>query len=279
MIDINPTDLRYFFEVARSLNISRAAERLDVGQPTVSQAIQRIERLLGVALFDRFKTGVQLTQPGRRLFNDGQKALEVWENLKVVSQSSKTSVEGRYTIGCHTAVATYSLPKFLRHLLAEHSNLEIELKHGLSREIVADVIAFKTDFGLVMNPIRHPDLVIKHLCEDRVSFWKAANSIEDTLIFDPALSQSQSLFSKIGKSLDIKRHLTSGNLELIARLTSQGCGIGVIPERIAVQYSNLVPVSKSLPSALDRLALVYRGDRSLTQSSRVIVDSILRAKF
>lgn len=279
MMDINPSDLRYFLEVTKTLNISRAAERLDVGQPAVSQSLQRIERILGVLVFDRFKTGVQLTPAGRRFLNDGLKALEVWESLNVAAQSAETAVEGRYSIGCHTAVAAYSLPHFVRSLLVTYPRLELILKHGLSREITAEVISFKIDFGLVMNPIQHPDLVIKYLCEDRISCWKTGTTIMDTLIFDPALSQSQVLIKKISHALKIKRHLTSSSLETIAILTAQGCGIGLIPQKIASLHRNLTLVNKNLPFALDRLALVYRADRTFTASSRVIVDAILRSKI
>ena len=281
MMDINPTDLRYFFEVAEALNISRAAERLNVGQPTVSQAIQRIERILGVQLFDRFKTGVKLTHSGKKLLVDGRSAIEVWERMHSAAQSAENSIEGRYSIGCHTAVALYTLSRFMKPLLANHPKLEINLKHGLSREIAADVIDFKTDFGLVMNPIRHPDLVIRHLCEDRVSCWKAkmgGQGLEDTLIFDPALSQSQSLLKKIGKVLEINRQVTSGSLEVIANLTASGCGIGILPGRIAALHPNLVPVAGS-PWILDRLALIYRADRRLTASSKVIAESIVTLKL
>ncbi len=279
MMDVNPTDLRYFFEVAQTLNISRAAERLNIGQPAVSQALQRIERILGVALFDRFKTGVQLTPSGQKLLNEGRAALEAWENMYRAAQSAESAIEGRYTLGCHTAVAMYTLSRFLKGMLESHPKLEIVLKHGLSREVAGDVISFKTDFGLVMNPVRHPDLVIKYVCEDRVSCWKTTECIEDTLIFDPALSQSQVLLKKIEKTLKIKRHLTSGSLEVVANLASSGCGIAVLPARVAALYPNLVAVNKDLPSVLDRLALVYRADRSFTASARVIVDSIVKAGF
>lgn len=279
MMDINPTDLRYFFEVAQTLNISRAAERLNIGQPAVSQAIQRIERILGVPLLDRFKTGVQLTPSGQKLLNEGRTALEAWENMYRAAQSADSAIEGRYTLGCHTAVALYTLSTFLKPLLADHPKLEIVLKHGLSREVAADVIGFKTDFGLVMNPVRHPDLVIKYVCEDRVSCWKAPGCLDETLIFDPALAQSQTLLKKIEKSLKIKRHLTSASLEVVAKLASSGCGIGVLPARVAALHPNLVPAGKDMPWVQDRLALIYRADRSFTASARVIVDSILNAEF
>ncbi len=279
MMDIQPTDLRYFFETAQVLNISRASERLGVGQPAVSQAIQRLERVLGVSLFDRFKTGVQLTPAGRRLLFEGQKAMEIWEALKKTSRQSEDLVEGRYTLGCHTAVGAYSLPVFLKELLQKHPRLEIVLKHGLSREIVSEVIGFKVDFGLVMNPVKHPDLIIKYLCEDRVSCWKVRSAIEDTLIYDPALAQSQQILKKIEKAFKIKRHLTSSSLEISARLAAEGCGIAILPARIAALYPELQPINKSAYFVIDKLALVYRADRSFTASSRVIVDAIAKAQI
>ena len=279
MMDINPSDLRYFLAVSEYLNISRAAERLQVGQSTISQAIQRIESLLGVPLFDRFKTGVQLTTAGKKLSLEARVALDTWERMKLVTQSAELSIEGRYTLGCHTAVAHYTLPLFLGPLLKKNPKLEINLKHGLSREIVADVISFKCDFGIVMNPIRHPDLVIKNLCEDRVTLWKTTETLEDTLIFDPSLSQSQSLLKKIEKSLKIKRHLTSGSLELIATLAAAGAGIAILPERIAKLQPKLRPVDKDFPFVLDKLALVYRADRTINSAAKVITQSIVNTKF
>lgn len=279
MMDINPIDLRYFLEVSQSLNISRAAERLNVGQSTISQAIQRVEGILGVPVFDRFKTGVQLTTSGKKLVSEGRAALEGWDRMKLVSQSAEMAIEGRYSLGCHTAVAMYALPKFMRSLLGENPGLEINLKHGLSREIVADVISFKTDFGIVMNPIRHPDLVIKNLCEDKVSLWRTPKTLEDTLIFDPVLSQSQTLLKKLEKSLKIKRHLTSGSLEVIALLAAEGSGIAILPERIAQLYPTLRPVSKASPIVQDKLALIYRADRTFNAAAKVITSSIMAAKF
>src|SRR6516225_7546097 len=114
MMDIKPEDLRNFFETAKTLNISRAAERLNLGQPTLSQSLRRLEAAVRTRLFDRFKTGVQLTTAGKKLFEDGRTALEHWEGLKQKIVASEIEIQGNYTIGCHTAVATYALPSFLR---------------------------------------------------------------------------------------------------------------------------------------------------------------------
>ena len=62
----NPAEILYFLEVASTLNISRAAERLGITQPTLSLAVQRLEATLGTPLLLRGKTGVRLTKAGSK---------------------------------------------------------------------------------------------------------------------------------------------------------------------------------------------------------------------
>jgi DNA-binding transcriptional LysR family regulator len=279
MMDINPADLRYFFETAKTLNISRAAERLNIGQPALSQSIRRLEEVIGVKLFDRFKTGVQLTAAGRRLLHEGRIAIENWEHLKSAVLASDLEIVGRYSIGCHIAVGIYSLPHFMRTLLDKYPQLEITLVHGLSRDIVESIISFRVDFGLVMNPVRHPDLIIKELCDDKVSIWQSPQSVQNTLIYDPSLSQAQLLIKKLGMKTAYKRHLHSSSLEVIAKLAGAGCGDAILPERVAKQQPNLSLKNKETPFVTDKLYLAYRADRHITAASRVIIDSILKAKI
>lgn len=62
---MSPQEIRYFVEIAGTLNFSRAAERLGVSQPTLTHAMNRLESDLGIRLFHRSKQGVQLTTAGQ----------------------------------------------------------------------------------------------------------------------------------------------------------------------------------------------------------------------
>ncbi len=61
----SPTDLKYFMEVAQTQNVSRAAERLGISQPSLSLAIRRMEQSVGAPLLIRSKRGVTMTQAGK----------------------------------------------------------------------------------------------------------------------------------------------------------------------------------------------------------------------
>lgn len=279
-MELNPSDLQYFFETARTLNISRAAERLGVGQPTVSQAIRRLERHFGTALFDRYKTGVRLTAAGTRLAAEGRGALDGWRRLREAVTASEAEIQGQFTIGCHPSVAQYALPPFLKSLLAEHPRLEIQLKHGLSREITEDVVSFRVDFGLVINPVAHPDLVVRELSRDRVGFWAATGALEDTLIHEPSLLQTQSLLKKArSRKIHFKRQIESSSLETIAAVAEGGCGVAILPACVARRFPKLKPYGKNLPYFEDRLCLAYRADRKHSAAARAIIAAVGKARI
>lgn len=278
-------ELHYFIEVATTLNISRAAERLGISQPSLSLAIKRLEDNVGVPLLIRSKSGVALTRTGQKFSVQARELLERWDQVKSSAQKEHSDVSGRYTLGCHESVALYSLPLFLPQLLQEHAELEFKVEHGLSRQITDDVIGFKIDFAIVVNPVAHPDLVIKLIAKDEVQLYRGEGnhpcqspiSGEGILISHPDLIQSQTLYKQIKKrNYNFIRTVTSTNLEVITALTSAGAGVGILPGRVATKTpaQKLSPIGNS-PKYQDRICLVYRADAQKSPASRKISEFIL----
>jgi DNA-binding transcriptional LysR family regulator len=139
------------------------------------------------------------------------------------------------------------------------------------------VISWEADFGIVVNPIRHPDLVIKKLYSDEVTIFHTKNA-EDKLIYDPSLAQSQHVLKKLGKKKPFSGEIHSGNLELIAKLTSLGVGHGLLPATIASQYSNLKRLVKS-PIFNDEICLIYRPEKHRDRVGQEILKLISNSSF
>jgi DNA-binding transcriptional LysR family regulator len=186
-------------------------------------------------------------------------------------------------LGCHPSIALYFLPRFLPTLLAKYPNLEIRLKHDLSRKIAEEVIELMVDIGIVVNPIKHPDLIIKKLFNDEVTCWhssllsaKVAASDEKIIICDPDLRQTQVLLKHIHKKgIKYQRMMTTNNLEVITRLTAEGVGIGILPGRVA----NSLPHSKlyrlpGAPTFHDEICLVYRHENRNMKAIQVVIEAI-----
>ncbi len=205
------TDIYYFLEVARSTSISRAAEKLGITQPSLSAAMQRLEDKLGTLLFVRGRSGVQLTRAGRDLLDGGAELVTRWQQLKASISKREQEPGGQYVLGCHPSVAMYTLANFLPRLLQTYPSLEVKLMHDLSRKITEGVISFSIDLGIVVNPVQHPDLVIRELCHDVVSFWCARkpstvqtlDADDSVLICDPELAQGKIYYKDCAKTKNI----------------------------------------------------------------------------
>lgn len=283
----SPAELHYFVEVAGTLNISRAAERLGISQPSLSLAVKRLEDGLGVELLIRSKSGVALTRAGQRFVVRARILLHEWERLSAESLREETTLAGRYVIGCHPSVALYSLPHFLPDLLDAYPSLEVKLVHGLSRQITDDVIGFKIDFGIVVNPVEHPDLVIKVLAKDEVTLWHApkthalakAEAAEGVLICDPDLLQTQSILKQMAKKgLVFKRTISSSSLEVVTLLVAAGAGVGILPGRVAEREKGLgLKPLASAPRFADKICLIYRADAQKTPASKLLVQRMSHA--
>lgn len=278
-------ELHYFIEVANTLNVSRAAERLGISQPTLSLAIQRLETSFGVPLLIRTKSGVKLTHAGSKLVLQARYLVSEWERIRADALKEETEIRGRYTFGCHPSVGLYSLPGIISPLLTDNPGLEIKLVHDLSRKITEDVISFKIDFGIVVNPTEHPDLIIKSLCKDEVTLWthknpstlQEANQEKGVLICDPELIQTQSILKQLAKhGLEFKRVLTSPNLEVIASLVSTKAGVGILPGRVAqrIKGYGLVPFEKDAPKFQDKICLIFRADAQRSKANRLLSKAI-----
>ena len=275
-------DLKYFYETAQSLNISHAAVRLGLSQPSLSQAIKRLEDAVGEKLFFRQKTGVILTPAGHKLLTHTRELVYLWERVKIQAKDSMELVQGRIRLGCHPSIGASILPTFLPGVLKKYKELEFEFVHGLSRKITEEVASLRLDIGIVINPQPYPQLLIKKLGFDVVSLWSAekGRSVHDlkknfTLLVNSELSQSQFICAKLARmSIHATRVLESKDLELLAELASHRCGVAILPANVASRSPyRLYPVAAA-PSYKDEVAVVLHEESRKIMALQVLMQEI-----
>jgi DNA-binding transcriptional LysR family regulator len=283
------TDLRYFLAAAEVQSIRRAAEQLGLAQPSLSMAIRRLETAIGAPLLIRSRTGVQLTRAGQRLVPKARSLLDDWAKITADAAKDETEVTGRYVVGCPEGIGLYLLPLFLPRLLGTHPTLELDLVHGFSNRITDDVLNGKIDFGLVANPMRHPDLVIKHICWDEVGMWvgsSAAGGLHPTqdphsgqavLISVPAFVDLTHIDSKAGVSF--ARTITTRSHHMVATLVAAGAGIGILPARMAALFNGAAirPLPGTIFHVAHDICLIYRPDAHRSVGSRRLAMEIRTA--
>src|ERR1700751_1846555 len=130
--------LRYFLAVAETLHFSRAAERLGIAQPPLSQQIRRLEEILGHRVFDRTTRGVKLTLAGQLLAERARGTLEkVQDDVAQVRRLGRGE-EGTLTVGFSGSVMFTDLPAGIEAFRRRYPKVELRLRElATSAQIVA----------------------------------------------------------------------------------------------------------------------------------------------
>lgn len=142
--------LRYFIAVAEELHFTRAAERLHIGQPPLSQQIQSLEEELGVRLFDRTRRRVVLTEAGqhfligaRRVFVEAERAVEE-------AQRAARGEIGQLRVGYSASLPfTSFLPKVLHDYCEKYPDVDLKLSGLFSAEQYDALLGDRLDIGLL----------------------------------------------------------------------------------------------------------------------------------
>jgi len=162
--------LRYFLAVAEERHITRAAQRLGIQQPPLSQQIRALETELGLALFHRNPRGVELTPAGRSLQRDAQAILAAVERVAAATQRAARGQTGRLAIGFTTSAILHPLvPRIIRAFRASYAGVELELSEDNAATLTQAVLGSEMDVALLRAPVaRSPELAFLELAHEEV---------------------------------------------------------------------------------------------------------------
>ncbi len=259
--------LRYFVMLAKEQNFARAAERLHMTQPPLSQQIMQFEALLGVALFVRGKRPLRLTAAGEQLLPEARRLLRSAEAFQESAARMARGSQGALTLGFVMGALPDVLPTLLEAYRAQHPSVQVELREMvsplqcqalLSGEIdvgvmrpVGDSLAIRTlelrsEDILVALPARHrlagqSPLDAETLCrEPLVSF-----NNKDARYFDQIAGQVFQHASRPPNVVQVANQLTT-----VLALVGSGLGLALVPagaRRLAfpkVVFAALIPEYK-----------------------------------
>jgi DNA-binding transcriptional LysR family regulator len=155
MLPVTPDlrQLRYFIAVAEEKHFGRAAVRLSMTQPPLSQAIRALEETLGVELFARTKRSVELTQVGTDLLSEVRRLLASAEALRPLAQSLARGEAGVLSLAFVSTADYGLLPSLLRDFGARHPRVRLQLTEATSDVQIDELVAGRIDAGLVIAPL------------------------------------------------------------------------------------------------------------------------------
>lgn len=144
--------LKTFIIVARESSITRASDVLHLSQPAVSAQIKAMEEALGLILFERTPRGMTLTRDGRRLLGKAELTLAAHHSLMAEATRSKDELRGTLRVGAGSNSNNDAIGRLVTGLAERSPEVEVEIKHRSSREILAGIRNGSLDAGFYNEP-------------------------------------------------------------------------------------------------------------------------------
>jgi DNA-binding transcriptional LysR family regulator len=177
--------LKYFVAVAEELHFRRAAERLYVAQPAVSEQIRKLEAELGVRLFDRTNRRVAITEAGAALLEEGRRVLAQADAAQLAARNARERAGARLRIGYLPDSLPSSVPRALQSLAGAAARVEISMETGPAVRLIQEVRDRQLDLVVAGLPAATGGLHVTSLGHQSMV---AAIAATDTRAVAPALS-------------------------------------------------------------------------------------------
>jgi DNA-binding transcriptional LysR family regulator len=165
---MNPIHLKTFLAVCRHLNYTRAAERLQISQPTVSRQIRQLEEELEVSLFDQLGKSLYVTPAGETLAAEAVKALGALDRLVEAVQTHHGANHGTLRVGASSTPGLYLLPRLLMEFKESFSEVKFDYCVTNSRQIEKLILKNDLDIGFVGVPLNNASIVERLVVGDEI---------------------------------------------------------------------------------------------------------------
>lgn len=270
--------LRYFVAVAEEMSFGRAAQRLRMSQPPLSQQVRDLEQEIGVELVDRSKRRIRLTHAGRLFLEEARRTLEQAERSVRTAVRADQGEIGRLSMG-FLGSATYDvLPKILRAFRQRYPNVQLALETMSTSQQVQAFRDGRIQVGFLRPPMDDSLSVRVVLRESLVAMLPADHRFagresvsllelsEDDFILWPRAAAPRtrdeivSLCREAGFSPSIVQE--SPELQTIVGLVTAGIGVSLLigtPEHM-LGHSSVVYRMIDAPEAVFELALARKKD-------------------
>ncbi|WP_449544052.1 LysR substrate-binding domain-containing protein [Lelliottia nimipressuralis] len=149
--------MEQFIAVAEELHFHRAAERLNMSQPPLTSAIQKLEEDLGVALIERGNRVLGLTPAGEKFVSEARKTLRQAENTLVSTVDVAEGRTGLLRLGYVGSALYGRLPDIIREFRASHPKVRLELREATTAAQIAALRDGTLDIGVLIPPLEKAD--------------------------------------------------------------------------------------------------------------------------
>jgi DNA-binding transcriptional LysR family regulator len=283
-------DLQVFLSVAKHLNYTRAAEEVNLSQPSVSVRMRELERDLGTRLFEQLGKKIALTEAGELLVPYAGRVIAAMADAREAIDQLQGLERGSLRIGASTTPGMYLVPRTIAHYKRRYPKIDVHLTVKDTRQIEEGVIRNEFDFGFVGGHLAgdevkvfpwmtdHLVLVVPsnhHLA--RKKSVKIADLRKQMFILREAGSATRAAVAHHLKKadLEVETVMEMENPESVKKAVQSGLGIAFISKfavETELKAKSLVAVRVTGLDINRELKIVYRKDKHLGRAAQAFIE-------
>lgn len=283
--------LRIFTIVCEQQSITRAAQRLYLSQPAVSQAIREIEDTYQIKVFDRIARRIELTDAGRELLAYARPIVDLFEEMETHMRDG--GGQPMLRVGASITIGTRFMPAYIRRFTDQYPRVEIHLTVNSTERLEKALLLNELDIAFVEGLAHSPHLVMRPYMDDRLiavcprdhPFAGLPGVSLETFLGEPLLlrergSGTREVFDQAvaARGLAAEPLWESASTEALLAGVAQGLGLSVLPARLvesAVQEHRVACVTIDGCDLTRRFCLVHHRKKYLPQVAEQFISLVL----
>jgi len=293
---LNFNQLRVFYQAAKKLNFTAAANELFITQPAVTFQVKAFEEYCDLKLFTKKGRRVYLTDEGKSLFEYAQRVFQFEKEIENAIDEMRKFKRGVLRLGTTKAYARYFMPLMITSFHQKFPDIKIQLNEGSSADMIYSLVDFKIDVAVIAKAIDHPEvnfipfsreemaLIVApdhHLAKKKgVSFKELATEL---FIMKENGSGTRKLVEELFAKAKCRPNILmeTSNTEFIKQLVNRGEGVSfLVREAVAAELknNNLVEVPIKGHKILLDVSIAYLKGQELSPPARAFVDTLTKLK-
>jgi LysR family hydrogen peroxide-inducible transcriptional activator len=268
--------LKYVCAIADTGNFSRAAERCQIAQPSLSQQVLKLEQDLETKLFDRLGRSIRLTDAGRAFLPHARAILAQMEAARSTVADQHADLRGSLAVGAIPTVAPYLLPNYTTTFAKKYPQAKLRILEETTSVLVDGLRDLSIDVAILALPLRHKDLQLVPIRTERLFAVLRKNhprasakslALKDLRGEPFVMLRDGHCFRDLSLNTCTRARITpniafeSGQFSSLLGMVAAGVGVSLVPEM-----------------AIDRNSSCRYVRLSDTQATRTIVAAVLRGR-
>ncbi|WP_118193706.1 hydrogen peroxide-inducible genes activator [Albibacterium indicum] len=247
--------LEYIIAVDTYKSFVLAAEKSFVTQPTLSMQIQKLEKSLGVRIFDRSKQPIVATDIGAVIINQARSVLKERDKIKELISETQDELGGEIKIGVIPTLAPYLLPKILGSFMEKYPKMKLQIWESTTTKVISELKLGLLDCGILSTPLNDGELIETPLFYESFVAYISENSslnksktVSATELLNEKLwllNEGHCMRNQVLNICQKKRALNpeqtleynTGSVETLKRMVDMNSGVTILPELSILDFN------------------------------------------